>query len=641
MMRDGRVIERHSQSQVARAMADGVLAILTLFLVSVAIVGLAFLAYSARYAGRIYEGITILAVDIGGLSRQQALERVRQELGAARLPYIALQSGEQVWTVSASDLGGYLDLEEAVQAAWELGRSGVFRQDLRERAKLLWLGYCLVPEFRLEPGPTLIYLRRIAGWTSHPAIRAQLWVAGLQARAGESQAGRELDILRTQEMTERQVSVALGSSSWGKAPRLVRLWHNQPPEASYFGAEPISVPLVFRELLPPLTEVTGAREWVGLILSAPLTLTFTFAELGPDGSSNSIPRHWSIDQATLASWLTLRQVPNDEGTTVEVNVEGAKIGAYLQRLADEIARAPCEPHFDYDSQTNRLTTVTPGQNGYALDVGAAQELVTEACFSSVREIELPVKVISPRVTRADLEALLPLKLISEGQSGFRGSKLARVQNIRVATARFNGVVVPAGATFSFDESLGPVNVANGYSESLVIYGDRTMLGPGGGVCQVSTTCFRAAFWGGYPIVERHPHSYRIAYYEPPVGLDAAVFSPMVDVKFLNDTDTPILILTECDEANAKLYFRFYGKPTGRQVTLEGPTISNPVKVGEPIYEEDPTLSPGERVQVEAAHDGLDVTLYRVVKQGDTIISKDKFFSRYVPWPARYRVGPSR
>jgi len=245
------------------------------------------------------------------------------------------------------------------------------------------------------------------------------------------------------------------------------------------------------------------------------------------------------------------------------------------------------------------------------------------------------------VTRADIEALLPLKLISEGQSGFWGSKAARVQNIRVATSRFNGVVAPAGEVFSFVGSLGPVNVANGYSESLVIYGDRTLLGPGGGVCQVSTTFFRAAFWGGFPIIERHPHSYRIAYYEPPLGLDAAVFSPVVDVKFLNDTDTPILILTECDEANAKLYFRFYGKPTGRQVTLEGPITSNPVPAGEPIYEQDPTLAPGERVQVETAHDGLDVTLYRVVKQGDTILSKDKFFSRYMPWPARYLVGPSR
>jgi hypothetical protein len=93
--------------------------------------------------------------------------------------------------------------------------------------------------------------------------------------------------------------------------------------------------------------------------------------------------------------------------------------------------------------------------------------------------------------------------------------------------------------------------------------------------------------------------------------------------------------------NSKLYFRFYGKATDHQVTLEGPTISNVIKVGEPIYEEDSTLSPGARVQVETARDGLDVVLYRLIKRGDTILSKDRFFSRYQPWPARFRVGSSR
>jgi vancomycin resistance protein YoaR len=191
------------------------------------------------------------------------------------------------------------------------------------------------------------------------------------------------------------------------------------------------------------------------------------------------------------------------------------------------------------------------------------------------------------------------------------------------------------------QNLGPVTVANGYTEAWIIYGDRTILGPGGGVCQVSTTCFRAAFWAGLPIVERSPHSYRVSWYEPPVGLDAAVFSPSVDTKFQNDADTPLLILTEVDEKNSKLYFRFYGKPSGRKVTLEGPTTSNPVKPGDPIVEQDPSLSPGARVQVETPRDGLDVTLYRIVEQDGTILSKDRFFSRYVPWPARYRVGPPK
>jgi len=145
---------------------------------------------------------------------------------------------------------------------------------------------------------------------------------------------------------------------------------------------------------------------------------------------------------------------------------------------------------------------------------------------------------------------------------------------------------------------------------------------------VSTTCFRAAFWAGYPIVERSPHSYRVSWYEPPVGFDAAVFSPFVDLKFKNDADTPFLILTDVDEQNATLSFRFYG------------VTSNPVKAGAPVYEEDPSLAPGQRIRVEWAHDGIDVTLDRIIQEGDRVIARERFTSRYEPWPARYRVGPN-
>jgi vancomycin resistance protein YoaR len=142
------------------------------------------------------------------------------------------------------------------------------------------------------------------------------------------------------------------------------------------------------------------------------------------------------------------------------------------------------------------------------------------------------------VARQDLEALLPLSLISVGETSFAGSTADRRQNIREATSRFHGVVVPPGRRFSFLDHLGPVTVADGYSQSWIIYGDRTILGPGGGVCQVSTTAFRAAFWGGYPIEERWPHSYRVSWYEPPLGLDAAVFSPGTDMRFPQRHRTP-------------------------------------------------------------------------------------------------------
>lgn len=627
------------ESRLADFVSGAALTILSLVLVGILVIGVGFLAYQAHHAGRIYQGVWILGVHVGGLSQQEALEVVSRELGSQQLPYVSLHTSEQAWTVSLQELGGYLDLSDAVRKAWKLGRSGAFGEDLRVRGRLLWRGHRIVPEFRLEPGEALVCLRKIARQAGHPARRAQLWVAGLQARTDESEMGRELDIRATRQAIEGRVGEALGSSGWEETPLAVRLWYNQMAVTAQFGAERIPVPLAFRQVVPPLTEVTGARERISVILSSPLVLTFAFPEFRADGTPFHLVRRWSVDRALLGSWLTLQRVRAEGSTVVQVGVDQSKIESYLRELAEEISRPPREGRFDYDPETRVLTTLNPGQNGYALDVEAARISVEEACLSSSRTVTLPVYVVSPRVARGDLEALMPLELISVGETGFLGSKPGRLQNIRVASARFNGLTVPPQATFSFLQNLGPVTVANGYAQSWIIYVDRTMLGPGGGVCQVSTTCFRAAFWGGYPIVERWPHSYRVGWYEPPLGLDAAVFSPMVDVKFRNDADTPILILTEVNETDSKLYFRFFGKSPGREVSMEGPATSNLVKPGEPVIEEDATLSPGSRVQVEWAHDGLDVAVHRVIKENDIVVAREEFFSRYEPWSARYRVGP--
>jgi vancomycin resistance protein YoaR len=130
----------------------------------------------------------------------------------------------------------------------------------------------------------------------------------------------------------------------------------------------------------------------------------------------------------------------------------------------------------------------------------------------------------------------------------------------------------------------------------------------------------------------------VSWYEPPVGLDATVYSPWVDLKFLNDTSYYLLIETEANTQTGSLAFRFYSTKTGRTVEMEGPFEDNVVPHEEPVYEDDPTLPEGTTKQVEWARDGVDVTLYRIVKEGDEVIAREEFFSRYQPWQARYLVG---
>ena len=616
-----------------------VLALLLAVLLTVSTAGVALLAYGGHYADRIFAGVTVLDVDVGGLTRDQAVERLDQELANTGLPYVSLSTSEQEWTLSTRDLGAQMPLRDVVQQAWLLGRTGSFLDDWSARFHLLWWGYRIVPKLALEPGLTLTSLRQVARQAGHPARRAQLWVAGLQARADESQVGREMDIQATAETIQRELDTALSKGSWAQTPRAVRLLREKTGGMYGFPTEPIRVPIVFHEVVPPLTEVAGARERVERILSAPVTLSFDFPRVDATGGLSYSRRSWAIDQAVLSSWLALRQIETSESLNVQVDLDQSQIAAFVGALADEIACPPRDARFDYDPEANRLSAMLGGQNGYSLDTNAAQAMIAQACLSEDRDLILPVRVIVPRVTLQDLKAILPLQLISEGQTTFVGSSAARLQNIQVATARFHGVVIPPQTTFSFLQHLGLVTLANGYSESWIIYGDRTLLGPGGGVCQVSTTCFRAAYWGGFPIVERHPHSYRVSWYEPPVGFDAAAFSPSVDFRFLNDTDSPILILTQVDEQNAVLSFRFFSKPLERVVKIEGPETSDPVKAGDPVLEEDPSLASGARVQVDWPHDGIDVSLYRIIEQDGKVVAREKLFTRYQPWPARFKVGP--
>ncbi|NLF01591.1 MAG: VanW family protein, partial [Anaerolineales bacterium] len=166
---------------------------------------------------------------------------------------------------------------------------------------------------------------------------------------------------------------------------------------------------------------------------------------------------------------------------------------------------------------------------------------------------------------------------------------------------------------------------------------------GGGICQVSTTVFRAAFWGGYPIVERWYHNHRIGYYElynAGVGMDATVYSPNVDFRFTNDRDYPLLIETEIIEASHRLIFRFYSTDDGRRVEKEGPTTSAPTKPGPPIYQLDESLATNTVTQWQSAVDGLTATVVRkVYDAAGNLTINDTIVSRYVPRRAMYHYGP--
>ena len=225
-------------------------------------------------------------------------------------------------------------------------------------------------------------------------------------------------------------------------------------------------------------------------------------------------------------------------------------------------------------------------------------------------------------------------------AGARNVPGRRAMQKLLRAASQHGVIVKPGEVYSFNQHLGDVSLDNGYAEALIIFNGQTVKGVGGGVCQVSTTAFRAAFNGGYPIIERWPHAYRVGWYERGFGpgLDATVFSPYVDFKFKNDTPYHILIEAYANDAAGRLTFKFYSTSDGRQVTISDPIVENVIPHPEDKIEEDPTLPAGTRQQVDYAADGADVTVKRTVTRDGQVISEDQVFTRYQPWQAIFKVG---
>lgn len=255
----------------------------------------------------------------------------------------------------------------------------------------------------------------------------------------------------------------------------------------------------------------------------------------------------------------------------------------------------------------------------------------------------------PKVTDSATAAQLGItQLVSSQTTYFYGSSAPRLQNIQAASANFHGVLVAPGETFSMGRYLGDISLDNGYAEALIIYGGRTIKGVGGGVCQVSTTLFRTAFFGGFPINERSAHAYRVSYYEQRAngsidprlaGLDATVYFPLVDFKFTNDTPHWLLMEVYFNGAGRMLTWKFYSTSDGRTVTYDTTGPINVVPAPSPVIQVNEELKEGETRQADWAADGADVTINRVVMRDGKIYFVDKFQTHYEPWRAVCEYGP--
>lgn len=306
---------------------------------------------------------------------------------------------------------------------------------------------------------------------------------------------------------------------------------------------------------------------------------------------------------------------------------------------------PIDAVFAY--KDGKVTTFKQSSDGQEADLESIKsklksEFVKVMASKSpqVITINVPIKILKPNITTEKVNNLGIKELIGEGISFFQRSIPSRVYNITLAATRLNGVLIEPSEEFSFNKALGDISAFTGYKQAYIIQNGKTVLGDGGGVCQVSTTFFRALLNAGLPIIERHAHAYRVAYYEQnsPPGFDATIYSPSVDLRFKNDTGKYILVQTSIDLNTQKLTFSLFGTSDGRQVVISEPVVTDRTPPPPEAYQDDPNLAKDTIKQIDFAAEGAKVSLTRQVIRNEKVIISDKFVSNFQPWRAVYLRG---
>lgn len=325
-----------------------------------------------------------------------------------------------------------------------------------------------------------------------------------------------------------------------------------------------------------------------------------------------------------------------EKEKLEASIDTSRVDDFVKLLSLKIDKKPEDAELSIIN--NAVAVMKKESYGRQLD---QKKLLAEINLrlnsSSETDIDLPINELIPEVRSNNISELGIKEIIAVGESQFAGSPKNRINNLTLGASKFSGAIIKPDQIASFAEIVGSVNPEDGYLPELVIKGKQTIQEYGGGMCQVSTTLYRAALNAGLPIIERRPHAYLVGYYKD--GPDATVYVPSTDLKFKNDTGHYILIQTKVDPAKKKMFFEFWGTKDGRQVAISPPTFTDTVPAPiEPYYVDDPAYPTGYLVEEEHAHEGVTGTIVRTITYPDGKIKTNEIKSVYKPWPAKIRRG---
>lgn len=573
----------------------------------------AVFAYQNSFRDKIYRGVSIDNVIVGGLTRQEAAEKLERELRYPIESSFRFLWQDKVWQASAQELGFHPQTDQMTQTAYNIGRSGGLLDQITTQISTMLHGVTIQPVFLFDERVAFNRITKIAEEIDTPMDDPSIVLQGSEVVIVPGKSGLMLD--RSLTMSMLQIYAQNLQSADIDLPVITL----EPTEANLGEQKQVLDNLLHRDFILYTDDERGVQ------------------------NAGSIPAD------VLAGMIDFEPVMTDGDLTIEMNPKVEPFYTRLLEIGSSVYKTAQDAKFIFDNSTRSLRLIQQAETGKELDIDKSLENIAEAIRSGRNEAEVALNIIQPKVTGNETAEELGIReLVHTENTYFFYSDDARIQNIQVGAAKLNGVLVAPGETFSMADAVGEVSKETGYAESSVIFGDQTVQDVGGGLCQVSTTLFRAAFNYGLEINERHAHGYRVYYYErlgnrqldPGLaGLDASVYLPVLDLKFTNDTPYWILMEAQPDLNLFQLQWRFYSTDVNRYVEYTSTGLTNVVPEGEPIYNENPNLPSGYVEQVDWGIDGADVTIYRTVYENGLVHIQDRFDTHYEAWSDIWEYGP--
>jgi vancomycin resistance protein YoaR len=533
------------------------------------------------------EGVTIAGIDVGGLTAGEARDLLNGRSEKLAATPVVFTTGSDRWPIKPETLDVKVNWAAAVDAARRQGEGlGPFRGFKRLQVRVF--GADVAPPVGVYE-PALDYkLKLLANAIDREPSDASVKLAGLRPVLVPARTGRRLD---------REAAAGV----------LVRA-------LASFERHPVGLPVSVEPPKVTAAKLRPALAQARTALSAPVRLIV-------GATAFRLPR-WRL--------ATLLDLP--AGGATKLAVGGRVVTEYFAKLAKTVGRPPVDAQFSV--HPGGSVTVVDDRPGITVDVPrTAKSLLAAALAPSGRQAQIFTSAQAAERTAKDAAAMGVTGIVGSYETIYGGTEDRRF-NVQLVSRLIDNHLIAPGETFSFNGTTGERTAEKGFREAPVIINGELQNGLGGGICQVSTTLFNAAYEAGLKITERTNHALYISHY--PLGRDATVDYPNLDLKFVNDTGKWLLLRTFV--GSSSLVVNLYGTPQDRRVETEAAPLQETGAI--PVKRiSDPTLEKGDTVTDETGQPPRATSVHRkVYSTGGELLYDDVWYSSYRGEPTVLRVG---